>query len=94
MAEFRNCEEYVLNLLNESQNEVAHQEEVIRELNQRLGEIMESFQKLKDLIVRNSSYHEGINFNSYISFNSLIEGWDPDFDEIIRLVPKIPQPKE
>ena len=90
MAEIHTCEEYVLNLLEDTQNEIARLQEVIAGLNYKIGEKdeeLENFYKLKDLIRRISKrYHYEDSYDS-ISISSLYEHLDSDYDILLELIP-------
>lgn len=45
MAEYRTCEQYVLSLLEENENEVVRLQEVIRDLNRKIGELNERYEE-------------------------------------------------
>ena len=88
---FKTCEEYVLSLLEENLNELTRQEEVVRSLNRKLGEIEEKYDTLKALILKYAKYIH-LDFHSdYITFHTIWEGMtqDNDFEKLVKLIPEI-----
>lgn len=90
MPEFRTCEEYVLNLLEENQNEVARLEEVIRKLNLKLGELYEELDSLKSIIESTATVNYFDDQESSITFSPIYEyANNSEFSELVELVPEI-----
>ncbi len=90
MPEFHTCEEYVLSLLEENQNEVARLEEVIRKLNLKLGELYEELDSLKSIIESTATVNYFDDQESSITVSPIYEyANNSEFSELVELVPEI-----
>lgn len=88
--EIKTCEQYVLSLLEESQDEIARQEEVIRNLNYKLGELSDDYHELKEVIYSLAKLYIFNDKFSSISFDSVYENFDEDkFNKLQKLLPLI-----
>lgn len=89
--EFKTCEEYVLSLLEENLNELTHQEEVIRSLNKKLGEVEEKYNTLKELIAKYCTYEHNDYSSDVLKFDYIFEAYGnrDDFYKLVELVPGV-----
>ena len=88
--EIKTCEERILWELELAENEIAHQEKVIRDLNQKLGELSESYHELKEVIYSLAKLYIFDDKVSSISFDSVYENFDGDkFNKLQKLLPLI-----
>lgn len=96
--EIKTCEQYVLSLLEENQNEVARLQQVVadkelahQEALARLNDVMKSFQELKDLILKRSVLKRySIDNDPYISFDNIWQSYNADdFNLITTIIPEL-----
>lgn len=88
--EFKTCEERILWELDLAENEIDHQEKVIRDLNQKLGELAEDYHELKEVIYSLAKLYIFDDKFSSISFDSVYENFDEDkFNKLQKLLPLI-----
>ena len=93
--EFKTCEERVLWELNEAENETAHQAEVIRRLNVKIGDLQTDLIDLKEIILSLSTYKEFEYSPTVIMFNTLYDNWDEDrFRRLLEIIPEIKESKK
>ena len=91
MPEIRTCEQYVLNLLEENQNEVARLQNVVIDLNHKIGHLNEKFDRLKEILIAATKYYNYSYAQSSLSFR-LDEGYDKElYDSLIELIPELIQ---
>lgn len=88
--EIKTCEQYVLNLLEENQNEIARLQEVIRNLNRKIGEENERYDNLKKEalevfhVIRSiATVHPSENNEWSISFDTIYENSEGSAFEMI-----------
>lgn len=93
MPEIKTCEQYVLNLLEENQNEIARLKDIIKRLNEKIEEKNERYNILRNealevfnVIKSIATVHPSADSEWSISFDTIYENSEDSTFEMISRV--------
>lgn len=93
--EIRTCEEYVINELMSTKEELYETKQTLEEVIEHRNVILKSFQELRDLVCKLASVYNDNPDYTWIGFASVYSNWDKEnFDKLVELVPEVLKPKD